>query len=348
MRSKSFVLASALIAVIVLAAGGLYAYDHSRPALIAQGVHVAGVDLGGLGAPAARARLESSYVAGLRRPVVVDHGTDQWRLTAREARVTANVDAMVDDALARSDAGNVLQRSYRRLTGGRVEADLQPEVSFSKPAVTRLLTRIAKRVDRDPVDAQLDIGLTSVAHRDSRTGLRVDRAELRREVERALVSPDGDRRFVAHTTKRQPAVTTEKLARQNATVLTVDREQFRLRLFRNLKLTRTWVVAVGQAGLDTPAGVYHIQNKAVDPAWSVPYSAWTGKLAGKVIPGGTPENPIKSRWLGIFDGAGIHGVDPSEYGTLGHAASHGCVRMRIEDVQELYPQVPVGAPIYIA
>jgi lipoprotein-anchoring transpeptidase ErfK/SrfK len=52
--------------------------------------------------------------------------------------------------------------------------------------------------------------------------------------------------------------------------------------------------------------------------------------------------------LGIFNGAGIHGIDPSEYGSIGHAASHGCVRMRIPDVEDLYPRVPVGAPIFIA
>jgi lipoprotein-anchoring transpeptidase ErfK/SrfK len=52
--------------------------------------------------------------------------------------------------------------------------------------------------------------------------------------------------------------------------------------------------------------------------------------------------------MGIFDGAGIHGIDPSLYGTIGTAASHGCVRMRIPDVIELYDQVPVGAPIFIA
>jgi lipoprotein-anchoring transpeptidase ErfK/SrfK len=68
---------------------------------------------------------------------------------------------------------------------------------------------------------------------------------------------------------------------------------------------------------------------------------------GKVVPGGSPENPLKARWLGIFDGAGIHGIDPSEYGTIGHAASHGCVRMRIPDVIDLYPRVAVGTPIYI-
>ena len=100
-------------------------------------------------------------------------------------------------------------------------------------------------------------------------------------------------------------------------------------------------------GLTLGSLYYHVESKETNPSWHVPNSAWAGKLAGRVIPPG-PDNPIKARWLGIFDGAGIHGIDPSEYGTIGHAASHGCVRMRIPDVVDLYPRVPVGAPIYIA
>jgi lipoprotein-anchoring transpeptidase ErfK/SrfK len=79
----------------------------------------------------------------------------------------------------------------------------------------------------------------------------------------------------------------------------------------------------------------------------MPNSDWVApKDRGKVVPGGTPENPLKARWLGIFAGAGIHGTDADS--SIGTAASHGCVRMRIPDVIELYDQVPVGAPIYIA
>jgi lipoprotein-anchoring transpeptidase ErfK/SrfK len=84
----------------------------------------------------------------------------------------------------------------------------------------------------------------------------------------------------------------------------------------------------------------------VNPAWHVPNSAWAGDLAGTVIPGGVPENPLKARWMGIFDGAGIHGTDAT--GSIGSAASHGCIRMLIPDVIELYDQVDVGAPVYIA
>jgi len=126
----------------------------------------------------------------------------------------------------------------------------------------------------------------------------------------------------------------------------VNRSAFQLSVYKDLKLVKTYGIAVGQVGLETPAGLYHIQNKAVNPAWTVPNSAWAGDLAGTVVPGGTAENPLKARWMGIFDGAGIHGTDAS--GSIGSAASHGCIRMLIPDVIELYDQVPVGAPIYIA
>ena len=66
-----------------------------------------------------------------------------------------------------------------------------------------------------------------------------------------------------------------------------------------------------------------------------PNKAWAGKLAGKVVPPG-PDDPIKARWMAFNGGAGIHGVDPSEYSSIGHDASHGCVRMRIPDVIALY------------
>ena len=101
---------------------------------------------------------------------------------------------------------------------------------------------------------------------------------------------------------------------------------------------------MGAIGYDTPAGLYRIQNKAVNPTWSVPHSPWTGSLAGAVIPPG-PSNPLKARWLGIYGGAGIHGTDQTW--SLGSAASHGCIRMAIPDVIELYDRIDVGTPVYI-
>ena len=127
----------------------------------------------------------------------------------------------------------------------------------------------------------------------------------------------------------------------------VNRGGFKLTLYKKLQAGQDLHRSPsGQVGLETPAGLYHVQNKAVNPAWSVPNSAWAGRLAGTVVPGGTPQNPLKARWLGIYNGAGIHGTD--QVGSLGTAASHGCIRMAIPDVIELYDKVPVGAPVYIA
>ena len=144
----------------------------------------------------------------------------------------------------------------------------------------------------------------------------------------------------------QPKVTRDELAKKYPTLLVVNRGAFQLSLYKNLKLQRTYPIAVGQVGLETPAGLYNIQNKAVNAAWSVPNSDWAGSLAGTVVPGGAPNNPLKARWMGIFDGAGIHGTD--DVGSLGTAASHGCVRMAVPDVIELYDQVEVQTPVYIS
>ena len=99
------------------------------------------------------------------------------------------------------------------------------------------------------------------------------------------------------------------------------------------------------AGLDTPAGLYSIQNKEVNPAWHVPNSSWAGSLAGQTIPGGAPNNPLKARWLGIANGVGIHGT--AEDWSIGSRASHGCIRMHVSDVIDLYDRVPIGTPVLI-
>jgi lipoprotein-anchoring transpeptidase ErfK/SrfK len=186
-------------------------------------------------------------------------------------------------------------------------------------------------------------GLTSVPGSD---GLAIQASALHRQIKAAITSPTAKRTFVATTHHTQPKVTTDELKRKYDTVIIINRSQFRLRLFKGLKLHETYPIAVGQVGLETPAGQYTIANKAINPAWHVPNSPWAGKLAGKVIPGNDPTNPIKARWLGVYDGVGIHGT--SDDASIGSNASHGCIRMHIPDVEKLYDEVPVGSAIYIA
>jgi len=330
---------------LVLVAGAL-AYDSTRNDLIADGVLVSGVDVGGLHERAAARKLNAALAHRLERPVKVRVAGHSYQLTAKQAKVVADVRGMAASAVARSRDGWVGGRVWRGVTGAKVRAELPAQVLYSGAAVNRFVSRIEHRVNRPPRDATIEFSVAALPAVQSQTGLKlVAQNRLREQVRTALTLVGNGRTLRAKVKVVKPQVTTDELADKYPAVITVDRPKFKLRFFKNLRLEKTYKIAVGQVGLETPAGLYHVQNKAINPTWHVPDSAWAGKLAGKVIPGGVPENPLKARWMGIYNGAGIHGTDAIS--SLGSAASHGCIRMAIPDVEELYDQVPIQTPVFI-
>jgi lipoprotein-anchoring transpeptidase ErfK/SrfK len=344
MRNKWFIPLAVLLFVLIGGAVAAYAYDSSREDLIADGVTVAGVDVGGMQVGEARQAVARSLEEPLRQPIVVGRAGKRFRLSAEDAGVRADVAGMVEAALDESRDGNIITRVTRDLGGGKENVQVAAQVSYDQEAVDRLVARVEKGLNRPAKDA--DVEFPSLERIESKQGLKVRTQRLKRRIDEALASLDSDRRVHAAARVIKPKVTTAELVDKYPVALVVDRASFQLHLYERLELTRSYTVAIGALGFDTPAGMYNIQNKAVNPAWSVPNSDWAGSLAGTVVPGGVPENPLKARWLGIYDGAGIHGTDVTS--SLGTAASHGCVRMSIPEVIELYDKVPVGAPIYIA
>jgi lipoprotein-anchoring transpeptidase ErfK/SrfK len=342
MRQKSFILVAVLLLALVGGAVAAYAYDSSRDDVIAKGVTVAGVDVGGMQVAEARRTIARELRAPLERPIAVVHAGRHFSLSARDAGVRADVAGMVDEALTTSREGNIVSRVARDLTGGEENAQVPARVTYDDKAIDGLVKRVSHRLNRPARDAEVDF--PSLEKVKERKGVQVKAAVLRQRLAQALTVPGVERRVQAPVRITRPKVTQAQLADKYPVLLIADRTNFKLRLYKQLQLVKEYTVAVGAIGFDTPAGLYHIQNKQVDPTWNVPNSAWAGDLAGKSIPAG-PDNPLKARWMGIFDGAGIHGTD--ETYSLGHAASHGCLRMAIPDVIELYDQVPVGAPIYI-
>ena len=345
MRSYRSLIAVIGVVVLLLAgAGAVYAYDHGRRNVIAEGITVAGIEVGGLKAAEARSRLHRRYEQRLRRPVVASFHAQRFTLSPADAHVKVDIDAAVDQALERSQDGSIFTRTWRSATGGHVDANIKPQVHYSRAAVGELVDHVQHSLDQAPRDASLSFASDSITKVPEHTGRKVDAAALTDSLRTALQRPAARHRVTIPVQMVQPKVTTNALARKYPAAITIDRGAFTLRVYQHLKLTRSYSVAVGMQGLDTPAGLYHVQNKVVDPVWSVPNSAWAGSLAGQVIPPG-PSNPLKARWMGLWNGAGIHGTD--ETGSIGHAFSHGCVRMLIGDVIDLYDRVQVGTPVYI-
>lgn len=105
----------------------------------------------------------------------------------------------------------------------------------------------------------------------------------------------------------------------------------KLALIENERVLKVYDIAVGSATTPTPTGEFRVVNRLTDPTYYKP---------GVVIPAG-PSNPLGPRWLGLSKKTfGIHGTADAE--SIGNAASSGCVRLRNEDVKELFELVRVG------
>jgi lipoprotein-anchoring transpeptidase ErfK/SrfK len=345
-RSRLPVAAGVAVGVLVLISAAMLIYDHSRRDRIAKGVTIDGVNVGGMSKASARAKIQRELIAPLSKPVFVRSGSQRWTLTARRAGLTVDADNMVAQALSASRQGSIFTRTSRDLFGGEVHRNVALVVSYSHPAVRGLTAKIRASVDREPRDASITPGASGLTEVPGENGMTVDSDLLGGRINRALAATGRARTVAVPAHVVKPQVTTDELAAANPAYIVVDRSDFRLRFYDHLKLASTYEIAVGMEGLETPAGLHHIEWKQVDPPWYVPKKAWAGALAGTVVQPG-PADPLKARFMSFEGGAGIHGIDPSEYSSIGHDASHGCVRMRISDVIALYAKTPVGTPVYI-
>jgi lipoprotein-anchoring transpeptidase ErfK/SrfK len=335
-----------VVGVLVLALGavGAYAYDSSQDGKIAEGVTIGGVDVGGMGEAEAKRAVRRQLLAPLRHSLRVGYDGEGWVLPGERLRLHADVNRAVEEALAASRDGSLPGRLVRYVTGGGLDERLSAEVSYSRSAVNHFVREVADEIDREPQDATVEAAGESLNVVPAEHGRKLRDNLLTRQLNAAVLNAGADHTLAARTHSVKPEITGEEVVDAYPTYLTLDRATYTLRLWEDLKLAKAYTVAVGQEGLETPEGLYAIQEKEENPTWHVPESSWAGSLAGQDIPPG-PSNPIKARWLGIYEGAGIHGTE--ETWSLGTAASHGCVRMSIPDVEELYDRVEVGTPIYI-
>ncbi len=142
-----------VILVVVLAVG-TYFYDHSRRDVIANGVRIDGVAVGGLHEAAARTKLERELLVRLNQPVTVRSGSRAWTLGARQAHLSVDVTNMLEQAVSASREGSIVTRTVRWLFGGSVNRNMALVVSYSHRAVRELTAEGAR--GRQPSGARRD------------------------------------------------------------------------------------------------------------------------------------------------------------------------------------------------
>ena len=156
---------------------------------------------------------------------------------------------MVDAALARAAQGSFPTRVWRYTTGGEVDREIAPHITYSANALDDFVNEVARQIDRPAAGRDrrpTPASLNTVPGKDGRHASSPASLRSRlRARDREPPRPDGVRRRCSGS---KPQVTTDQLAQKYPVYLTIDRGDFQLRLWKNLKLAKTYTIAVGQAG----------------------------------------------------------------------------------------------------
>lgn len=326
MRARSI-----LVLPVLAVAGAAPATAAAPPPAerIKPGITAGGIDVAGLTALQAAQKIKAEATPGLlAKPIVLGVAGKPWRLEAKDAGLKVLATRTARQALARPLPG-----------------DVPLAIDHDAKAVARFVAGVAAKVGRAPRNATARITLRRVTVSRSRAGRGLDQKKARALVSAALADPAASRVLHQRLRKVRAPLNYNDVRRQHRTVITIDKDNFRLRLFKDLRVRKTYGVATGQPAYPTPSGRFSITSKQVNPTWSVPNSPWAGELQGTTVAGGSAANPLKARWMGIVNGVGIHGT--GEEGSIGSRASHGCLRMRVAEVIDLYERVPVGTPVLI-
>jgi hypothetical protein len=143
--------------------------------------------------------------------------------------------------------------------------------------------------------------------------------------------------FSTHAqTKTKSHTHSQPRARHARRRLIVSLPDRRMALLEDGRVKKVYVVAVGSKSTPSPTGTFTIMSRVANPSYS---------HAGKVVAPG-PDNPVGTRWMGLSaKGYGIHGTNAPR--SIGKAASHGCIRMRKSDLEELFAAMDTGDEVEI-
>jgi L,D-transpeptidase catalytic domain/Putative peptidoglycan binding domain len=331
----------ALGAVLLLGgtAYAAYRYDAATADRLLPGVRIAGIDVGEMTRAQAMAALDGQLEAAVDREIEVAAGGQTWQVTPRELGATAAVDPLLDRAFSLGDRMSWPERVFRRVFDRPVEYAKDIRIQRDGARLKNFVDGVAQEVNVDPSNASVDYVDGQLVLQRPRMGWSLPVREARRTLRDALM---GQGTSVELAVDRiEPEIGRDDLGH----TIVVDLSELRLHLYRGLREVKAYPVAAGSPDYPTPQGEWTIWQKVENPVWINPAPDGWGASLPPMIPGG-PSNPLGTRALYLdAPGIRIHGTSASY--SIGSYASHGCIRMFMDDVEELYEIVPVGTTVHV-
>ena len=331
----------ALLAMVALALAGMvyatYSYARDLEGRLLPGTTIEGVEVGGLPREQALARVRAAVQPQLEDPITLTWRKRTWQVTPADVDARTDLEAVVDSASIAAERAGFMEFARMRFTDTELGSDHDVRIAFDKAPVRRHVRKMAAGFERAPTDASLDYSTGWVEVQKERIGRRLN---VRKTASALLAAfQGGDPQVPVAAQVLQPEVTADTFDK----VLLLRIGENKLYLYEDGEITDEGVVATGQPEYPTPTGEYLIELKRYMPTWVNPApDGWGASMPDMIPPG--PSNPLGTRALN-WNASGIrfHGTQATY--SLGHNASHGCVRMAMADVEALYDMVDVGTRI---
>lgn len=328
------------LALTVFSVGFTWAVvdDYAQREIVPKGATVEGVPVGGMTRAQAVQVVQDKVESLLTAPMTLTFKGKTYTVDA-ERFLSVDSAGMVDETFSPQRQATLAQRVVRRATGESVTYNVPRKLKIDKAALSKWLDETAAQIDKRAIDSSISVSNDRLKISKSAVGYRTDKKATLATISRAL--RDGTRDGVKMTIATvQPSINESSFGKS---ILVVKSERH-LYLYDGPKLEIDYPVAVGMPRYPTPEGWWVIENKRYRPTWTNPGSGWANTMPAYIGPG--YNNPLGTRALDLnASGIRIHGSS-NDY-SIGSAASHGCMRMHMPDIEDLYERVEVGTRVII-
>jgi lipoprotein-anchoring transpeptidase ErfK/SrfK len=306
------------------------------------GFQVGGIELAGLERTAALQKLNQRFEAPLDAPISVSlDGRNLQSTTRRELGASTNVEDVYRQAVKLHQDIPSFKRLWYRITGMSVGHKLQVKTQVDGSKAAEAAKKIAEAVNKAPANATVSVVGGTPKIIEGTPGFALDEKAAIEAFENA--SRKGGSSIDLTGKPIEPAVTKANFK----SILIVKVGENKLYHYNGESLVKTYDVATGLPKFPTPIGQFKITQKRFRPTWVNPAKGpgqWGAKLPAQIAPG--PSNPLGTRAMNLNSpGIRIHGTTADN--SMGYNASHGCIRMKMSDVEELFERVEVGTPVII-
>ena len=330
-----------LLALPLAAVAGLakatYDYSDEYDGKILPGANIAGVDVGGMKRHRALKAVRKALEPQLDRKITVTWQDHSWKVTPRKLGARSDAAAAVERALAESGDASMVDKAQMRFLGEEMEFEEDVALKYPKKGAVAFIEGLAQEFNRQATDASIDYSSGWVEFVKDIEGREIQANPSSKALLSALRSGERLARLEVKTFK--PETTVDDFEQ----VLLLRQSDLTVYLYQDGKIAHEWPVAIGTSEYPTPTGLWTVIDKVQGPTWTNPApDGWGKDMPATIGPG--IDNPLGLAAV-YWDASGIRFHGTSDIGSIGTAASHGCVRMYNEDVLELYDLVEIGTPI---